>query len=60
MRVKVGKERVFKPTPKHALKVHVWAGISKRGATHICVIDQIMDGPLYVKILEDFLIPFLN
>ena len=60
MRVKVGKERVFKPAPKHALKVHVWAGISKRGATHICVFDQIMDGPLYVKILEDFLIPFLN
>ena len=60
MRVKVGKERVFKPAPKHALKVHVWAGISKCGATHICVFDQIMDGPLYVKILEDFLVPFLN
>ena len=60
MRVKVGKERIFKPAPKHALKVHVWAGISKRGATHICVFDQIMDGPLYVKILEDHLLPFLS
>jgi transposase len=60
MRVKVGKERVLKPQAKHALKVHVWAAISKKGATHICVFDQIMDGPLYVKILENFLLPFLS
>ena len=60
MRVKMGREQVLKPAPKHALKVHVWAGISKRGATHICIFDQIMDGPLYVKILEDHLLPFLE
>ena len=35
MRVKIGKERVLKPVPKHAVKVHVWEGISKRGATSI-------------------------
>ena len=28
--------------------------------THICVFDQMMDGPLYVKILEDSLLPFLS
>ena len=60
MRVKVGKERVLKPKAKHAVKVHVWAGISKRGATRICVFDQIMDGPLYIRILEEFLLPFLD
>ena len=60
MRVKMGKERLLKPKPKHALKVHVWAGISKMGATNICIFDQIMDGPLYIKILEDFLLPFLE
>ena len=34
MRVKIGKERVLKSTAKHTVKVHVWAGISKRGATN--------------------------
>ena len=60
MRVKIGKERVLKLAPKHAIKVHVWAGISKKGATRICVFDQIMDGKLYVEILENFLVPFIK
>ena len=30
VRVKVGKEPQYKPVAKHAVKVHVWAGISKR------------------------------
>ena len=59
MRVKIGRERVLKPYAKHALKVHIWAAISRRGATHICMFDQTMDGPLYVSILEEFLLPFL-
>ena len=60
IRVKVGKEKNFKPVPKHALKVHVWAGISKRGATNICIFDQIMDVVVYVDILKDCLVPFLK
>ena len=55
-----GKGTSSEATPKHALKVNVWVGISKSGATHICIFDQIMDGPLYVKILEDHLLPFLD
>ena len=39
MRVKIGRERTFKPATKHALNVHVWGGISKWGATHICIFD---------------------
>ena len=39
MRVKIRKERVLKPAAKHAVKVHVWAGTSKRGATNMCVFD---------------------
>ena len=58
--VKIEKERVLKPQAKHALKVHVGAAISKRGTTHVCVFDQIMDGLLYIKILENFLLPFLS
>ena len=60
MRVKIGKERVLKPAAKHAVKVHVWAGISKRGATNICVFDQTMDGVLYTQILEQYLLPFIE
>ena len=48
MRVKVDQEVPFKPVAKHALKVNVWAGISKRGATNICIFEQTMDVPLYV------------
>ena len=59
MRVKIGRERVLKPQAKHGLKVHIWAAISRKGATCICVFDQNMDGPLYVSMLEEFLFPFL-
>ena len=60
MRVKIGKERILKPTAKHTVKVHVWARIPKRGATYICVFDQIMDGMLYIQILDKHLLPFLE
>ena len=35
VRIKIGKEPHYKPVAKHAVKVHVWAGISMRGATKI-------------------------
>ena len=60
VRVKVGKERNIKPTPKHAVKVHVWAGILKQGVTKICIFDQIMNAEVYVDILIDCLVPFLQ
>ncbi len=46
--------------PKHPLKVHVWAGISKRGATGICIFEGIMDRYLYVDILKNTLLLFVN
>ena len=33
----------LKGKPKHPLKVHVWAGISKRGPTRLIIFDGIMD-----------------
>ena len=60
MRVKVGREVPFKPVTKHALKVHVWEGISKREATNICIFQQTMDAPLYVNILKGFLVSFIQ
>ena len=35
VRIKIGKEPHYKPVAKHAVKVHVLAGISMRGATKI-------------------------
>ena len=45
---------------KHPVKVHVWAGISKRGPTGICIFEGIMDAPLYVEVLRQTLLPFIN
>lgn len=49
-----------KPKPKHPLKVHVWAGISRRGKTHVCIFNGIMNADLYVDILAKTLIPFIK
>ena len=46
--------------PKHPTKVHVWAGISTRGRTGICIFDGIMDRFVYVEILEKTLLPFVR
>ena len=36
------EQRTLKGKPKHPVKVHVWAGISKRGPTHLIVFEGIM------------------
>ena len=50
----------YKPRPKHPVKVHVWAGISCRGPTGVCIFDGIMDASMYTRILETYLIPFIR
>ena len=57
---KVGEPPKRKPKPKHPLKVHVWAGISRHGATKICVFEGIMEANLYCRILKDTLLPFIR
>jgi len=57
---KEGERPRSKPRPKHPIKVHVWAGISKQGATGICIFEGIMDAPLYCEILQRTLLPFLQ
>ena len=49
-----------KPRPKHPRKVHVWAGISKREATGICLFEGKMNAPLFCEILRQALLPFLQ
>ena len=51
---------IFFVRPKHPTKVHVWAGISRKGATQICIFEGIMDAPLYTNILQNTLLPFLE
>ena len=57
---KIGEPAKRKPKPKHPLKVHVWAGISRHGATKICVFEGIMEADLYCDILRTTLVPFLR
>ena len=57
---KIDEPTKCKPKPKHPLKVHVWAGISRYGATKICIFDGIMDAELFCSILETTLIPFIR
>ena len=57
---KEGEKPRLKPRPKHPVKIHVWAGISKKGATKACIFEGIMDAPLYCEILQKTLLPFLQ
>ena len=51
----------MKGRPKHPLKVHVWAGISKRGPTKIMIFEGIMDAQFFVtEILSNGLLPFVQ
>ena len=45
---------------KHPVKVHVWAGISKKGPTEICIFEGKKNAPLYTTILDQALLPFLE
>ena len=45
---------------KHPVKVHVWAGISKRGRTGICIFEGTLVKELYVDILDQTLLPFIR
>ena len=46
--------------PKHPTKVHVWAGISKRGRTGVCIFEGIMKKELFVSILDGTLLSFIE
>ena len=46
--------------PKHPLKVHAWAGKTRRGATTIVLFNGIMDAKFYCSILTDVLSPCIK
>ena len=53
---KVKQPRKLKPRPKHPPKVHIWAAISKRGATSVVIFKGIMTSSRYGSILETALL----
>ncbi|CAC5402574.1 unnamed protein product [Mytilus coruscus] len=54
-------ERVpAKGKPKHPYQVHVWGGISRRGATGLFIFTGIMDSIFYQQILQQTFIPFIQ
>ena len=57
---KKGEPRRYKPKPKHTVKVFVWGGISKKGATNVVIFTGIMDAECYTQILSAGLLPFVR
>ena len=46
---------------KHPLKVHVWGGISRKGATQLLIFNGIMDADFYTDtVLNSTLLPAIN
>ena len=57
---KKGCARKVKCKHKHPQKIHVWAGISKRGATQIVMFGGILTAIRYADILTASLLPFIR
>ena len=58
---RIGELPKQKPKVKHLYKIHVWAGISTRGASDILLFTGIMRKEFYVdKILCGQLLPFIK
>ena len=61
-RRRLGEPRLLRPKPKHPAKVHVWGGISKRGATKIVLLHSNMTATryMYTTILDGGFVPFVR
>ena len=57
------KERTtkkFKPIPKDPLKVHIWGGISARGATQIVIFTGKLCATKLLKMFKVSLVPLIT
>ena len=52
--------RLLKQRPKHPVKIHVWEGISSRGATNIIMFTGIINAQRLRRVLEAGLLPFIR
>ena len=57
---KIGQPSRLCGRPKHPPKVHVWGGISARGATQVVIFTGIMNATCYTDILDVALFPFIE
>ena len=57
---KRGEQPTLKRRPKHPIKVHVWAGISRRGPTTVVIFEGTMTAEFYISILRTGLLPFIH
>ena len=57
---KLGEPSKMVSRPKHPPKVHVWAGISAKGATAIVIFTGILTATRYTDILDAALVPFIE
>jgi hypothetical protein len=57
---KTGEKKQKCGIPKKALKVHVFAGISKKGPTPICVFEGNMDSVGYQDILNRNMVTWIH
>ena len=57
---KQSQPRKLKPRPKHPLKLHIWGGISSRGATRVIMFSGIMDAEKLKSIFRAGLLPFIQ
>ena len=52
--------RILKQRAKHPIKIHIWGGISKRGATNVIIFSGIMNAEYLAEIFQAGLLPFLR
>ena len=57
---KRSQPRQLKQRAKHPVKIHIWGGISSRGATKVIMFSGIMNAERLATILEAGLIPFIE
>ena len=50
------KRNLIQPTFKDSQKIMIWSSISANGVGSIHILDKIMDGNYYLKILKEYLI----
>ena len=54
------KVRALKQQPKHPTKVHLWGGISTRGATRLVMFTGNLNAIRYGKIIETGIVPLVK
>ena len=52
--------RALKQRAKHPVKIHIWGGISKKGATRVVMFTGNMNAIRLRRIFEGGLVPFIN